>query len=102
MSEELDFSDDEILVGEAILAQRKIDEYLFREASMLKKGFNQKEWLKVFQKRVQKISEVNMGAKSGKSELRKRILQQAAMCILALRVMDEESLNEKDTSSNKN
>ena len=89
----MDFTYDEQLIAEAILEGRKVQEYLWQELSLLNKPYNTKIWETVFSKRVKKISELDCSNVSCKVELRKRILQQAALSILALRVLDEESKN---------
>jgi hypothetical protein len=86
----MDFTKDEQLIAEAILEGRKIQEYLWQELSLLRRPFNPDQWESVFQKRVDKISQLDIGNKSNKVELRKRILQQAALSVLALRVLDEQ------------
>lgn len=50
---------------------------------------NQEIWISVFQKRVDKIREIDFNNQSSKIELRKRILQQACLSIQALLIIDD-------------
>jgi len=83
-----EFSQDEKLIAEAMLAGRKVQEYLWNDLSLLRQGFELNDWQKVFQKRIDKICELDINSKSYKVELRKRILQQACLSILAMKVLD--------------
>ena len=85
------FTQDEQLIAEAILESRKVQEYLWKGISELRKlPYNIKLWEKAFQKRVDKIANIETDNPSYKIELRKRLLQQAALSILALRILDSE------------
>ena len=85
----VEFTKDEELIKEALIEARKIQEYIWQELSMLKKPYDPLQWAIVFQKRVDKIYDLKLNNTSNKIELRKRVLQQAALSILALRVLDE-------------
>ena len=86
----IDFTKDEQLIAEAILEGRKIQEYLWQELSLLKKPYNRDAYVSIFSKRVLKIANLNMENPNHKVELRKRILPQAALSILALLVIDND------------
>lgn len=81
---------DEQLIVEAILDGRKVQEYLWQELSLLRAPYNPLIWNSIFQKRVNKIREIDPSHPNHKVVLRKRVLQQAALSILALRILDEE------------
>lgn len=85
----LHYSEDEQIIAEAILEARKVQEYIWGEMSLLERPYVPEVWASVFQKRVDKISELNTDNQSCKIELRKRVLQQAALSILALKVLDK-------------
>jgi hypothetical protein len=85
------FSADEQLIAEALLYARKLQEYLWQELSFSHMRFNREEWRVVFQKRVDKIASLDLSNPSAKVELRKRLVQQAALSIKALAILDAES-----------
>lgn len=82
---------EEQIIFDALLQSREIQEYIWQELSLSKKPFieNQATWIDVFQKRVYKIAQIDASHPSYKVELRKRILQQAALSICALKVLDK-------------
>lgn len=85
----LDFTPEEAIIQEAIIDARKVQEYLWGGDSLMFHPYEPDIWRSVFQKRINKISEVDLNTPSGLIELRKRLLQQAALSILALRKADE-------------
>jgi len=89
-TKKIKFEKDEALIAEAILEGRKVQEYIWQELSLFHKPYNPEVWRIIFEKRVKKISELDMNNSSYKIELRKRILQQAALSILALKVLDKD------------
>lgn len=86
---------DETIIQEALLAARKVQEFLWDDYSLLHQPYDPDIWHMVFQKRLNKIGEVQDITGSGKVELRKRLLQQAALSIAAIRVLD--SVKDGDT-----
>ena len=93
MNKKIDYSPEEIIIAETILTARKLQDYLWdRDFEKAYYPFNIDFFDFVFSKRVQKIKEINMNNPNAKVELRKRILQQAALSVLALRVLDGEML----------
>lgn len=84
-------TEEEKLIFEAIVAGRKVQDFLWGELSLTKKPFeiNKEEWTYVFQKRINKISEIDFNHKSALVELRKRLLQQAALSIQAMVVLNK-------------
>lgn len=91
---EINFTAEEKVITEAILDARKVQEYLWGELSICDTKSN--VWGQVFQKRVDKIMEIDHRSPSARVELRKRVLQQAALSIKLLMMIDsEESLERK-------
>jgi hypothetical protein len=88
MNNQFDFTEDEKIIAEAVLESRKIQEFLWRERSNQNWEFDIAMWIPTFQKRVDKISAIKSTNPSAKVELRKRILQQAALSIAALKSLD--------------
>jgi hypothetical protein len=85
----VDFTRDEELIAAAILDARKVQEYLWQELSLMNYEYDFKLWESIFAKRLNKIKEIDMSNPNAKVELRKRIMQQTALGICALRVLDE-------------
>jgi hypothetical protein len=88
MNEKL--KENEVLILEAMLSGTIVQDYLWGENSLNKKKFIDKKdvWISVFQKRIDKIKEIDFTHPSYKVELRKRILQQACLSIQALKTLD--------------
>jgi hypothetical protein len=86
-------NEEERIIFEAIIAAREVQEYLWKESSLLNFSLSleKEKWIEIFQKRVNKISQIDFNNPSCVVELRKRLLQQAALSILALKIIDTES-----------
>lgn len=69
---------------DAIMDGRKVQDFLFGDLSLQHKSFNRMDWVKVFQKRVDKITEIDMKHPSAMIELRKRVLQNACLSVMLL------------------
>lgn len=80
---------EEVYIQDAILAARKIQNYLWGDLSYGTVPVDVNEWVELFQKRVDKIKEVDLSKRSGMVELRKRVLQQAALSIKMLHTLDK-------------
>lgn len=87
-------TEEEKLITEAILQAREIQEYIWADLSMSLKPFDKRVWVSIFKKRVDKIEGINPFNGNARVELRKRILQQGALSILALRLLDEQEEKE--------
>jgi hypothetical protein len=83
-----DSDDDYRLVGEAVCAARLVREFIWGEDSRIHLPFDAEAWGRLFQKRVDAIAAVDIGNREGRAELRKRLLQQAALSIKALVVIN--------------
>ena len=88
-----DIKKEEELVAEALIEARNIQEYFWQELSIIHKPFDAKTWKDVFQKRVDKIGVIDFKNPHAKVELRKRLLQQAALSIKALVVLDTKGIS---------
>ena len=85
-------SNEESLIYDAIVNARKIQSFLMNEQN--ESGpLVMEDWAKLFQKRVDKIAEIDTRNPSAIIELRKRLLQQAALSIKALNVLQTRGVN---------
>ncbi len=91
MIKNINYTDEEKLIQEAIIEARKIQDYLCKDYYQLKPPFNIEKWRLVFRKRVNKIKNIDSNDPLYLVELKKRILQQAALSILALKLLDKDS-----------
>lgn len=89
---EIEYDKEEKKIAEAIMHAREIQEYIWQELSYHGKPFtpNIETWHQIFQKRVDKIKAIDVSHPTAKVELRKRLLQQAALSILALKLIEDE------------
>ena len=87
----IDYTHEEEIIAETIIEARKVQEFIWQETSLLHYPLDtEKEtWVRIFQKRVDKIAEIDFSNKHFIVELRKRLLQQAALSVLAIRIMDD-------------
>lgn len=86
----MEYTPEERIVAEAIGTARKVQDYIWGELNLSNKPFDKDCWIEVFQKRVVKISRIDESNPNYRAELRKRVLQQAALSILALEVLDKQ------------
>lgn len=87
----MSLTEKEQIIFDAIVAGRTVQDFLWGELSLSKENYleNREDWTRVFQKRVDKISHIDFTHPSAKVELRKRLLQQAALSIQAIEVLDK-------------
>lgn len=71
---------------EAIIAARVVQEFLWGKSNG---AWGIEEWKRMLRKRVAKIDEVNRSNPHAKVELKKRVLQQAAISIALLTILDK-------------
>jgi len=88
----IEYDKEERAIAEAIAHAREVQEYIWQELSYYGKPFipNLGLWFSVFPKRVDKMKAIDPDHPNFKVELRKRILQQAALSIIALKMIDDE------------
>lgn len=84
---------------EAVVAARTIQEYLWGEHNG---EWNLEEWRRMFRKRIQKIDDIDPQNPHAKIELRKRLLQNAALSIALMRIVDENGLPSETCSTPSN
>ena len=77
------------LIGEILLLTFDLQEFLWDDESYMNiEHFDLNNWVPLFQKRVDKIAAIDSNTPNWKVEVRKRLLQQAALsikCIVALK-----------------
>lgn len=85
------FNNEEKIIAEGIYFARRVQEFLWGRISLRSENADyvtdRAIWESIFQKRVDKIREIDLSNKNGMVELRKRILQQAALSIAALSII---------------
>jgi hypothetical protein len=87
----LRFNLEEVHIIEAIKSARKVQEFLWGEYN---DKWDLEEWKRMFTKRICKINDIDPKNPHAKIELKKRLLQNAALCVAMLALMDEQELNE--------
>lgn len=85
---EHDFTEDEKIIIEGVLNARKVQDFIFGDRTKQDRYFDAQFWGELFQKRVDKIAEIDITNPSAIVELRKRLLQQASLSIRALVVLN--------------
>lgn len=73
---------------DAIQGAREMQEFFWREESEV--DILSPAWIAMFEKRVRKIKEIDRGRPGWKPELRKRLIQQAALSIKMLEVLNRD------------
>lgn len=74
----------EQLVAEAMIGAKEMQDFLWDRLSGIHKPYDQEVWVGMFQKRVDKIAAVDPSHPHWKVEVRKRLLQQAALSLQAI------------------
>ena len=87
------FCEEEKQIIEAIVSSRKIQEFLWGEYNG---QWNIEEWRRMFRKRIKKIDDIDINNPHAKIEMKKRLLQNAALSIALLRMIDEEGIPTKE------
>jgi hypothetical protein len=83
-------SDDELrAMSEAIHAARTVQTFLWGDANG---EWGLEEWLRMFRKRVAKLEEVKRDNPHAAVELRKRLLQTAALSIAMIGIIDRDGV----------
>lgn len=79
------FTDEEEQIKEVIIASRKLEEYLWGEYNG---QWNIEEWKRMFRKRIQKIDDIDINNPRAIIEMRKRVMQNAALSIALMKILD--------------
>jgi hypothetical protein len=83
-------TEDEIrAISEAITAARKIQTFLWGEANG---NWGLEEWLRMFRKRVAKLEEIKTDNPHASVELKKRLLQVAALSVALIGIIDRDGV----------
>ena len=93
------FTDEEEQIREVIIASRKLEEYLWGEYN---DKWNIEEWRRMFRKRIKKIDDIDVNNPHAIIEMRKRLMQNAALSIELMKILDEKGIptNKCDSPSN--
>ena len=92
-------TDEEKQIMEVIIAARKLEEYLWGEYNG---QWNIEEWRKMFRKRIQKIDDIDVNNPHAIIEMRKRLVQNAALSVALMKILDAKGIptNDCDIPSN--
>jgi len=88
---------------EALNAAKEVQDFLWgSDQSIYVEAFDASRWVPLFEKRVSKIREISPANKHWKVELRKRLLQQAALSIRAMIALEANTEDEILTTGGRN
>ena len=93
------FTKEEEQIKEVILSARVLEEYLWGEYNG---QWNIEEWRRMFRKRIQKIDDIDVTNPHAIIEMRKRLLQNAALSVALMKILDSKGIptNSCDIPSN--
>ena len=83
------YTDEEKQIYEVIVASRKLEEYLWGEYNG---QWNIEEWRRMFRKRIQKIDDIDVNNPHAIIEMRKRLMQNAALSIALMKILDDRGI----------
>ena len=83
------YTDEEKQIQEVIIASRKLEEYLWGEYNG---QWNIEEWKRMFRKRIQKIDDIDVNNPHAIIEMRKRVMQNAALSIALMKILDTKGI----------
>lgn len=86
-------------IKEVIIAARTLEEYLWGEYNG---EWNIEEWRRMFRKRIQKIDDIDVNNPHAIIEMRKRLMQNAALSVALMKILDTKGIptNKCDIPSN--
>ncbi|MBQ7351696.1 MAG: hypothetical protein IJW59_02370 [Clostridia bacterium] len=95
----MQLTDEEEQIKEVIISARKLEEFLWGEYNG---QWNIEEWRRMFRKRIQKIDDIDVNNPHAKIEMRKRLLQNAALSVALMKIIDDKGIptNKCDIPSN--
>ena len=76
-------------IKEVIVAARTCEEFLWGEYN---NKWNIEEWRRMFRKRIQKIDDIDVNNPHAIIEMRKRLVQNAALSIALLKILDTKGI----------
>ncbi len=91
MSEEKGLTIEEQYLFDSIIAARKVQEFLW---GFVNSEWGLEEWRRMFRKRLQKIDNIDIKNTHWKVELKKRLLQNTALGIALLALLDSKEFAE--------
>ena len=83
------FTNEEEQIREVIIASRKLEEYLWGDYNG---KWNIEEWRRMFRKRIKKIDDIDVNNPHAIIEMRKRLLQNAALSIALMKILDDKGI----------
>ena len=83
------YTDEEEQIREVIIASRILEEYLWGEYNV---KWNIEEWRRMFRKRIQKIDDIDVNNPHAIIEMRKRLMQNAALSIALMKILDTKGI----------
>lgn len=87
--DEILFTDEEEQIKQVIIASRKLEEYLWGEYNG---QWNIEEWRRMFRKRIQKIDDIDINNTHAIIEMRKRLMQNAALSVALMKILDTKGI----------
>lgn len=87
--DEILFTDEEEQIRQVIIASRKLEEYLWGEYN---DQWNIEEWRRMFRKRIQKIDDIDINNPHAIIEMRKRLMQNAALSVALMKILDTKGI----------
>ena len=85
-------TNEEEQIREVILAARTLEEYLWGEYNG---EWNIEEWRRMFRKRIQKIDDIDVNNPHAIIEMRKRLMQNAALNVALMKILDTKGIPTK-------
>ena len=86
-------TDEEEQIKEVIIAARTLEEYLWGEYNG---EWNIEEWRRMFRKRIQKIDDIDVNNPHAIIEMRKRLMQNAALSVALMKILDTDGIPLKE------
>jgi hypothetical protein len=83
----IQFSEEEKALMEVVLAARKVQTFLWGEANL---SWGIEEWKRMFRKRVAKLESVDPNNPHAKVEIKKRLLQTAALSVALITLLNQD------------
>ena len=80
----------EEIISKALIAARDVQDFLWGEHN---KEWDLEEWKRMFRKRIQKIDDIDPANPHAFIELKKRLLQNAALSIALLQKLEKQPIN---------
>ena len=82
-------TNEEEQIKEVIISARILEEFLWGEYNG---QWDIEEWRRMFRKRIQKIDDIDVNNPHAKIEMRKRLLQNAALSVALMKIIDEKGI----------